>query len=152
MRTGLLLAVIAPLLLTACASSAVQKVGGTSYAPLAPSADVALFTDESHVKKQYEVIAKISYSDPGKYQILELSNAFEPLKAKAREAGANGVIVDHSETIYSCVISRGISVHARAILLSAVPSASTGAPAAGPPDPKAAAESLRQLQNCMKTA
>jgi len=142
----LLVAIVASFLISACASSTTQKVGTASYAPLAPTADVALFTDESQVKQHFEVIANISYTDPGKYAVLDLSNAFEPLRAKAREVGANGIIIAHSETVYSGIISRGISVVARAILLPTAPSASAGPSAAGPQDAKEAAEALRQLR------
>ena len=114
---GVVIAVSAPFLLFACASSTVSKVGTSSYAPLSTASDVAIFTDESQVKQPFEVVANISYADPGKYANLTLTNAFEPLKAKAREVGANGVIIDRSETIVSGIISRGISVDARAIRL-----------------------------------
>ncbi len=136
------------LLASACASSTVSKVGTASYAPLAPAIDVAIFTDESQVKQPYEVVANISYADPGKYANLTLTNAFEPLKAKAREVGANGVIIDHSETIVSGIISRGIAVDGRAIRLPT--SAVTPVPAMpspiGPQDGRDAAEALRQLR------
>jgi hypothetical protein len=48
MRTfALLAAPAASLLLAACVSSTVTKTGTTSYAPLAPMAEVAIFTAES---------------------------------------------------------------------------------------------------------
>jgi hypothetical protein len=132
MRTLALLATgAASLLLAACASSTVTKTGTTSYAPLAPMAEVAIFTAESQVDQPFELVANISYTDPGKYQILSLSNSYEPLKTKAREVGANGVIIDNSSQVISGIISRGISVDARAIRL-ATPPVAAGAPAATP--------------------
>jgi hypothetical protein len=97
MRTfALLAAAAASLLLAACASSTVTKTGTTSsYPPLAPMAEVAIFTAESAVGQPFELVANISYTDPGKYAILSLFNSYEPLKTKAREVGANGVIIDN---------------------------------------------------------
>jgi hypothetical protein len=142
MRTLALLALAAAsLLLAACASSTVTKTGPTSYAPLAPMAKVAVFTAESQVGQPLELVATISYTDPGKYAIKSLSDSFEPLRAKAREVGANGVIIDNSYQVISGIISRGISVDARAIRM-ATPAAAAGTQGAA----KDAAEALRELQ------
>src|ERR1700730_5646155 len=147
MRTlALLAAAAASLLLAASPSRTVTKTGTTSYEPLSPMAEVAIFTAESQVGQPFELVANISYTDPGKYQILSLSNSYEPLKTKAREVGANGVIIDNSSQVISGIISRGISVDARAIRL-ATPPAAAGAPAATPAGAsKDDAEALRQLQ------
>jgi hypothetical protein len=81
MRVALLPIVLAAsLVLVACAT--VEKVGTSSYAPLSSTTDVALFTAESQVEAPFEVVANISYTDPGKFQILSLKDAFEPLKAR----------------------------------------------------------------------
>jgi putative oligomerization/nucleic acid binding protein len=132
--------------LAGCAS--VEMVGTASYAPLTSSSDVAIFTAESQVNQTYETLANISYSDPGKFQQLSLSSAFEPLKAKAREVGANGVIIDKSDQIVSGIFSRGISVRARAIRLPTAPSAAASpvTPASFGGSPKDTADALRQLQ------
>ncbi|HEY2457926.1 MAG TPA: hypothetical protein VGI13_11550 [Candidatus Acidoferrum sp.] len=45
----------------------------------------------------------------------EHRNAIEPLKTKAREIGANGIIIDKSQPIKSGIISTGIYAEARAI-------------------------------------
>jgi hypothetical protein len=91
---GLLLP--AGLFFSACASSSVQRVGTASYAPVSPDANVVVFTDVSHVKEPYEVVEIISCDNPGKYQVLTLGDAIEPLKPKAREIGVNGIIIDKS--------------------------------------------------------
>lgn len=140
------------LLLSGCVSSSVQPVGTSSYGPLAPTADVAVFMAESQVAQPFEVVAKISYADPGKYQMLELSDTFEPLRRKAREIGANGVIIDNSSPVFSGIISRGISVNARAIHLGTQPPPTAAQPTvtpllpAQPRNAKDAATSLRELQ------
>jgi hypothetical protein len=112
--------------------------------PIRPAAARAWrgFTAESQIGQPFELVANISYTDPGKYAIKSLSNSFEPLKARAREVGANGVIIDNSSQVISGIISRGISVDARAIRLATPPRAA-GAPAGAPKDD---AEALRQLQ------
>jgi hypothetical protein len=147
MRTlALLAAAAAALLLSACASSTVTKTGTASYAPLSPTADVAIFTAESRVGKAFELVANISYTDPGKYAVSTLSNSFEPLKATAREVAANGVIIDTSSQVISGITSRGISVDARAIRLS-TPLTTAGASAATPAGAaKDDAEAFRQLK------
>jgi tetrahydromethanopterin S-methyltransferase subunit F len=61
------------------------------------------------VGKPFKVIGIITHNDPGKYQILTLDNAVPALKEKARSIGANG--------LKSGIISTGISVKARAILI-----------------------------------
>ena len=71
----------------------------------------------SQVKEPYEVVGIISYDNPGKYQVLSLGDAIEPLKTKAREIGANGIIIDKSQPIKSGFISTGIYAEARAIRL-----------------------------------
>ena len=76
------------LILAACASSSVQKVGTVAYAPLPETADVIVFTEPGQIKKPYEVVGIISYDNPGKYRILTLGDAIESLKEKAREVGA----------------------------------------------------------------
>jgi hypothetical protein len=101
---------------------------------------------KSQVGQPFELVANISYTDPGRYAIVSLSNSYEPLKTKAREVGANGVIIDNSSQVISGIISRGISVDARAIRL-ATPPVAAGAPAATPAGAwKDDAEALRQLQ------
>jgi hypothetical protein len=65
-----------------------------------------VFTAESQVGQPFELAANISYIDPGKYAIKSLSDSFEPLKVKAREVGANGVIIDDSSQVISGIITR----------------------------------------------
>jgi hypothetical protein len=111
------LLVLASLFLAACASSSVQRIGTASYSPRPSNADVFVFTDASQVKEPYEVVGIVSYDNPGKYRVLGLGDAIEPLKTKAREIGANGIIIDKSQPIKSGFISTGIYAEARAILL-----------------------------------
>jgi hypothetical protein len=100
MRTfRLLVAVAASPLPAACASNTATKTGTAS--PLAPTAEVAVFTAESRVGQPFELVANIPHTDPGKYAALSLSYSFEPLTAKAREVGANGVIIDNSSKVIS---------------------------------------------------
>jgi hypothetical protein len=104
-------------LLGACASESVQKIGAATYAPLPSTQDVLVFTAENQIKQPFEVVGIISYDNPGKYRILSLGNAIEPLKEKARQVGGNAIIIDKSQPIKSGIISTGIYVEARAIRL-----------------------------------
>ena len=104
------------LLITACANNvSVKKVGSSSYPSLTPYDSVLVFSTDNQVKGPFEVIAVIEFSNFGKYRRLELVDALEPIREAARGIGANGVIIDKTDTIYSGIASRGISVEARAI-------------------------------------
>jgi hypothetical protein len=92
-----------------------------SYTPRPPNSEVVVFTDASQIKEPYDVVGIISCDNPGKYQILTLGDAIEPLKTKAREIGANGIIIDKSQPIKSGFISTGIWAEARAIRLKGRP-------------------------------
>jgi hypothetical protein len=105
------------ILITSCVSSSVTKIGTGAYAPLASGTEVAVFTSESQINQPFEVVGIISYDNPGKYQILNLGSAIEPLKQKARAVGGNAIIIDKSHPIKSGIISTGIYVEARAIRL-----------------------------------
>jgi hypothetical protein len=50
------------------------KTGTASYAPLAPTAEVAVFAAESQVGQPFELVANISYTDLGKYAVLSFSD------------------------------------------------------------------------------
>jgi hypothetical protein len=76
-----------------------------------------VFTADNQVKQPFEVVGIISYDNPGKYQILSLGNAIEPLKEEARTGRRNAIIIDKSQPIKSGVVSTGIYVEARAIRL-----------------------------------
>lgn len=107
------------LVFNACASSSVEKIGTASYSPLAPGAVVSVYAAESQIKQPFEVVGVISYNNPGKYRIMDLSDAMERLKEEARSVGGNGIIIDKSHPIKSGIISTGIYVEAGAIRLKA---------------------------------
>ena len=101
--------------LVACANVGMQRIGQSSYPPLSDNENVFVFTSDDQIKDQYEVIGIISYNNPGKYQVLTLESAIEPLKEKARQLGANAIIIDKSQPVKSGIISTGMYVEARAI-------------------------------------
>ena len=113
-RTLLLFALV----VSGCANSSVQKIGTANYAPLPQDSEVLVYTDESQIKGSFEVVGFISYTNPGKYQVLTVGDAIEPLKVKAREVGGNGIIIGQSQAIKSGLISTGVTVTARAIRVS----------------------------------
>jgi hypothetical protein len=100
-----------------CVSTGVTPVGSSHYPPLPPTHEVLIFSSETEIKKPFEVIGIITHNDPGKYRVLTLNDAIPALKEKARFSGANGIIIDESRAIKSGIISTGISVKARAILI-----------------------------------
>lgn len=102
----------------ACASSSSQRIGPSSYPAQPDTADVLVFTSESQVKDKFETIGMISHNNPGKYRVLTLESAIEPLKKQARQLGANAIIIDKSYPVKSGIISTGIYVEARAILIA----------------------------------
>jgi hypothetical protein len=109
MLTGLLF-------LGACSSS-VERIGTTYYSAVPANAPVVVFTDANQIKVPYEVIGIVSYDNVGKFQVLTLGNAIEPLKEKAREIGANGIIIGNTRPVKSGIISTGIYAEAQAIRL-----------------------------------
>ena len=103
-------------IITACANNvSVKKISSSSYPPLTPYDTVLVFSADSQIKGPFEVLAVIEFSNFGKYRRLEQADALEPIKEAARGIGANGIIIDKTDTIYSGIVSRGISVEARAI-------------------------------------
>jgi hypothetical protein len=117
MRSFLVFAAAA-LILSACARSSAIPIGSSPPAAALPvGSDVQVFTSERDITVPFRVVGLVSYTDPGKYQILTLGSAIEPLKEKARELGANGIIIDRSERVKSGIISTGIAAEARAIRL-----------------------------------
>ena len=105
------------MLLSACASSSVERIGTGKYPALAPAAEVAVYTAESQITEPFEVVGVISYDNPGKYRIMDLGDAMERLKEEARSVGGNGIVIDKSHPIKSGIISTGIYVESRAIRL-----------------------------------
>lgn len=111
-----LIAFISPIL-THCRSS-VTPIGSKTYQPLPDTANVLVFSNESDVHNPFVVVGIVSYTNPGKYQVLTLSSAMPKLKARARSVGANGIIIDQIIPIRSGLISTGISVRGRAIRIN----------------------------------
>jgi hypothetical protein len=111
------LCIFTVLLFVGCASSSVNRIGSETFAPLPETSPVLIFSNETEINKPYATIGIISYTNPGKYQISTIGDAIPDLQTKARSIGANGVIIDQAIPIKSGVISTGISLKARAILI-----------------------------------
>ena len=125
MKPKILLKILLPILCylvlfsSGCATVSVQRVGTTNKSSFTQSSQkILLYTNDNQIKKEYEVLGIISYNNPGKWQVLTLSDAIEPLKNKARQLNANAIIIDRSDPIKSGIISTGIYVEARAIYVS----------------------------------
>jgi hypothetical protein len=106
------------LFILSCASITSQRIGQSSYPSRPDTAEVLVFTSDTQIKDKFETIGTISYNNPGKYRILTLESAMKPLKKQARQLGANAIIIDKSHSVRSGIISTGINVKARAVLIS----------------------------------
>ncbi len=115
---NLVLALLTTYALFGCASAGVTPVGGAALSPLAANARVLIYTSEKDVQQPFKVVGLVSYTNPGKYQVLSLASVMPELQAEARKAGANGLIIDESHAIKSGFISTGIGVTGRAIVVS----------------------------------
>jgi hypothetical protein len=89
-----------------------------AQAPAPVPGEIYVYMNERDVHRAFDVIGQIDVSDPGKYQNLTLDSVMPRLKDQARSIGANGIIIDRQEKIVSGIISRGISVQARAIRIN----------------------------------
>jgi hypothetical protein len=103
------------LTVSGCASSSVVPVGANTLQPLPQGEPVHIYFDDAQVKKPFTVIAMVSRSDRGKYRMLSLQDMIPDLKNEPRRAGANGLIITHTEAIKSGIWSRGLAVDAKAI-------------------------------------
>ncbi len=65
----------------------------------------------------YKVIATISYYNWGKFRIITTSDVASWLETDARTLGANAIIIDSCNTVYSGFFSKGKNITGRAILL-----------------------------------
>jgi hypothetical protein len=104
-------------LLSGCTSVGVIPIGSNTLHPLPEGSPVYVYSSEQDIKAPFKVIGLLSYTNPGKYQILSLTDVIPTLKEEALNAGANGLIIDETHPIKSGVISTGIGVTGRAILV-----------------------------------
>jgi len=109
------LAGVAALTVSGFASSIVVPVGATILQPLPQDEPVQIYVDDGQVKKPFTVIVMVSRSDRRKYRMLSLQDMIPDLKNEARTAGANGLIITHTEAIKSGIWSTGLGVDAKAI-------------------------------------
>jgi uncharacterized caspase-like protein len=94
------------------------RVSKAQYQPLPEGAAVAVYSSAAEVKGSFEVIATLAHANPCKFHRCNIKDAIEPLSAKAREVGANAIIIDDSQRHATSLMSTGITVQARAIRLA----------------------------------
>jgi hypothetical protein len=114
---------VALLVVAGCASASTTLVGDAHFAALSPEHAVRVYSSERDVPEGFTVVAMLHFHDAGKWQSLDLADALPELKARARAAGADGLIIDSQHQVVSGIISRGIDVEARAVRLKASPHA-----------------------------
>ena len=117
MNKKFFMTLIASCLIAACATGGVEPIGTANLAPLPARTPVYIYSSDKDVGAPFRVVGLLSYTDPGKYQILSLESVIPALKEKAREAGANGIIIDETHVVKSGIISTGIGVTGRAIFV-----------------------------------
>ncbi|HEX3720989.1 MAG TPA: hypothetical protein VH595_23810 [Verrucomicrobiae bacterium] len=110
-------AALAALFVSGCVSAGVTPIGSSSLPPLPKNSPVLVYLSEKEVNAPFKVVGIVSYTNPGKYQVLTLTDAIPTLKEQARKVGANGLIILDTRTIKSGIISTGIGVEAKAILV-----------------------------------
>jgi len=97
------------------AQTVANRVGSKQYDSLPASASVVVFESPADIKVPFEVVANLSHSDPCAYRHCTLKDAEPPLSVKAREVGANAVIVDKYQIVKTSLLSAGVAVEARAV-------------------------------------
>jgi len=102
-------------LLTACSTHVIPVSPANKLPPYA--GHVSVFRAEADAPMDYTVVAAIAHYDWGKYQVLTIDDAIPALQSRAQAQGANAIIIDSCETVYSGIFSRGVDVKARAILI-----------------------------------
>lgn len=116
MKPAILL--IIAVVLCGCASTSITPIGSYTPHALPENSPVYVYSSERDVHKPFRVVGLVSYTNPGKYQILSLGDAIPELKKQARQIGANGLIIDETHAIKSGYISTGIGVTGRAIIVT----------------------------------
>jgi uncharacterized caspase-like protein len=97
--------------------TAANPLGSRRYAALPQGTKVAVYASNAEAGGSYEVVATLAHSNPCTFHHCTVKDAIEPLSAKARELGANGIVIDSSQEVKTSLTSTGIVVQARAIRL-----------------------------------
>jgi PBP1b-binding outer membrane lipoprotein LpoB len=72
---------------------------------------------ENQLPTEYTVMAELSYYNLGKFRGISVEDVTSWFKADAQQIGANAIIIDSCNTVYSGIVSRGKNVKGRAILI-----------------------------------
>jgi hypothetical protein len=102
-------------LLIGCGSTS-ERIGPAAHAPKPAGSHVPVFASKESVTRPFLVIGTVSYFNAGIYQQLSMASSFEPLKEKARELGADAVIISKHTRIYSGLFTRGVVTEGDAIV------------------------------------
>ena len=65
----------------------------------------------------YKVIADLNYYNWGKFRSITVEDVASWFQEDAQKLGANAIIIDSCNTVYSGIFSRGKNAKARAILI-----------------------------------
>ena len=100
-------------ILTSCSTHIIPF---TKDKPVPYQGPVAVYRSESEAPASYKVVSALTHYDWGKYRRLSLEDVIPILQENARSQGADGIIIDGCEIVYSGIFSRGIDVKGRAII------------------------------------
>jgi uncharacterized caspase-like protein len=97
-----------------------KPVGSAHFSPQAADAQVAVFKSPEEVKQPFTELALLTHSDPCKALVTRtctLTDAIGPLSVKAREVGADAIIIDRIQSVKTSLLTTGITVSGRAVRL-----------------------------------
>jgi hypothetical protein len=102
------------LALVGCAANVVTPIGAPRAA-LAADAPIVVYLAPSDVPPGAVVLGGLDYSDVAFAQRKDLDHAIGIFKERARELGANAIVVDSHETLRTGIFNRGIAARGRAL-------------------------------------
>ena len=101
------------LFLAGCVSTSVTRIGAETFPSLPETTNVLVFSNEGEIHTTYIPLGIVHNNAEGMGGTYILGDVIEALKGKAREIGANALIIDQTRTTGH--YGRGLSVQARAV-------------------------------------
>ena len=83
------------LLLAGCVSTSVTRVGTETFPPLPETTNVVVFSNEGEIRTTYIPLGIVHHNAEG-FTAYTLEEVMGALKSKAREIGANALIISHN--------------------------------------------------------
>jgi len=101
-----------------CVTASVTPTGAKRFAPLPEGSHVLVFAREAEITRPYITVGLINYRHGGGSLVTPtIEDAMDVLKAKAREVGANAILIDQALPT-TIGLRSGLSITARAIRIT----------------------------------